>query len=308
MEIALLQQIISQEARAGGSSTSGVTSAYVTEGNFSAGSYQGYPAIGPHSIYVTDYRGCNPSTGGFTSQISELRTYMGNTDYAKCCFDYLCNAGGERNNTSQATIYGLNSGQRVHVGDEKSMGHEQPFMASNNDTSYGPIFIEAIFLRNRTTSSQTFSANHSGASYWASGYDGSGGYAFIYNNSALGSITNYSTQSLWSYTSSTTNTNRSFNITVPAGCTFVICSAHTMYYWTTFSNGGHWYYKSSWDWGSNFTSGNFIPDLRCTASMLSLRDRTELPSTTVAQPSSAGGNLSLLAIPKMAYNAYGDHP
>lgn len=280
MEIAVLQQLISQEARAGGGGGGGnsTESRFITEGRFANGSETDQEVMGPPFLFATGYRHCWPSHGKYTTQFG-IRTYSQDVSYAEPMVSWLYQGGnwGGGNNSS-SSFDGLGSGLICYHTNERGDAFAKPFQVPDNSTSYGPIAIGIFFVRNTSTSAATFSYTQSMSSYWSSGYDGCGVSAFVFDNANLSSVTDVSFQNLWNYTGSTVGTQSGVSVNVPAGCTAAILCSQTMYYWTTYSSGGHWYYHFGFDWSSTFTGGNsvFRPDLRSTAAFWMLRDMDSL--------------------------------
>ena len=279
MEIAVLQQLISQESRAGTSGGGGgVEGRFITEGRFANGSYTTHEVMGPPVLYATGYRACWPSSGSYTSQYND-RTYISSQGYADANVSWLYQGGNWGGGNNSGTNFdGLGSGLICEHTDEYGCNVSKPFNVPNNSTSYGPKLVGVFFVRNTSNSAATFSWSVAQASYWSSGYDGMGVSAYVFNNSALSAVSSTNFQNLWNYTGSTSGNNSSVSISVPAGCTAAILFAQTMYYWTSFSSGGHWFYHFGHSWGSMFSNANatFKPDLRTTAAFWMLRDMDAL--------------------------------
>jgi hypothetical protein len=280
MEMAILQQLISQEKRAGtGGGLSGVSSTFITEGNYDNGSYTDYPVLAAPMLYATGYRSCWPSSGGSSHTSENIRTYAASQSYVEPIISWLYMGGhwgGGGNSTSNWN--GTGSGLQCHFWSEEGEAITKPFNVPNNSSSYGPIMAGVMFIRNIATSTQTLSFNASQAAYWSSGYDGSGVSAFVFNTDTLSTVTDCSWSNLWSYQGSTAETASSCSVNVPAGHTVALLFSQTMNYWTSFSSGGHWFYHLGVDWGSTFDNSNpdWAADLRTTAAFYSLRDMNRL--------------------------------
>ena len=309
MEMAILQQLISQEKRAGtGGGGADVSSTFITEGNYDNGSYTYSPVMAAPMLYATGYRSCWPSSGNSSHTTENLRTYSAAASYAEPIVSWLYMGGhwgGGSNSTSSWN--GTGSGVQCHFWSEEGEAFMKTFNVPNNSTSYGPIMAGVMFLRNVTTSTQTLSFTPSQASYWASGYDGAGVSAWVFNSDTLSTVTDADWSNLWSYTGSTTNTQSGCSISVPAGRTVAILFSQTMYYWTTYSNGGHWFYHMGVNWGSTFNSSSpvFKADLRTTASFYSLRDMDSLDLSD--HPYSNNGKNILVKSANMAADYFGDY-
>ena len=309
MEMAILQQLISQEKRAGtGGGGADVSSTFITEGNYANGSYTDFPVLAAPMLYATGYRNCWPSSGQSSHTSENIRTYQAADSYAEPILSWLYMGGHWGGGGNSASNWnGTGSGVQVHFWSEEGEAITKPFNVPNNNTSYGPMMAGLMFVRNITTSAQTLTFQSSQASYWSSGYDGVGVSAYVFNSDTLSTVTGVSWTNLYSYTGSSNVHNSGCSISVPAGRTVALLFSQTMHYWTTFSSGGHWLYHMGVDWGSTFddSSPKFAADLRTTASFYALRDMDSL-SLSDHHYANNGKNI-LVKSANMAADYFGDY-
>lgn len=122
-----------------------------------------------------------------------------------------------------------------------------------------------IFLRNfNPSSSQSMTWYHGGTTYWNQGSGGMGAGILTPNSSTYSGTTGMSFSNLWDYSNSTSNTNNSYTVTIPANTTIALIMGTSSYYYTN-------NYSWNWQWLHNYCyslqswSNNWIqPDMRLT--------------------------------------------
>lgn len=290
MEIANLQQIISQETRAGGSG-GGIADQYATASTTA-------PVVYP-TLVAFNERANSPHGPNFSSTTplgTQFETKIQNEAAASPVVHHLLMGGLEyassTRSTASETIYGTNT----------ETSYVNTWLVSNNNTSWGPCMMSMFFVRNPTAADITTSFTDKNTSYWASGYDGSGRCMYTPNSTNYADVTSVNYASVWSSTSNSVGLQTTANFTVPAGKTVCLVHAHTAFNWTSFSSGGHWYtsyqpYTQSM-WGSGL-----VPDLKMHAAAEQLRDRDAISSSL----GETDGSAILAKLYNIAGEAFGEN-
>ena len=291
MEIANLQQIISQESRAGGAS-GGISDKYASASTTAPVVYPTLVAFNErsNSAHGPNFSSSTPTYGNVIySQIS--------TDAAASPILYhllmgdFQTVGGTRATASE-TIYGTKA----------ETGYTNTWLVSNNQTSYGPFMMSLMFARNPTNTAITTAMTDYTSSYWSSGYDGSGRCMYTPNSHNYASVTNCAHSSLWTSTNSSYSFGINATVTVPANQTVALMHCATAMYWTSFSSGGHWYVNYRPQTATMWSSG-LVPDLKMHAAAQQLRD-TEIWPNGMGE---TNGTAILTKIYNMAGEAFGEN-
>lgn len=114
-----------------------------------------------------------------------------------------------------------------------------------NSTSYNPVSIMMMPIRNNAGSSRTITIYGMHSSYWSSGYDGSS--LWVYHPGQNGTYNFVS--GTWTNLGQRTGNNSygltwSANISIPANTTVVVMQVATSYYWTN-SGGIYWMFDQN---------------------------------------------------------------
>ena len=291
MEIANLQQIISQESRVG-SGGGGISDTYVSS---STTAPVVYPTLVAFNERANSAWGpnCDATTPTYNNQ---LNTRIHSDAYASPFLYHLLmgdfQTAGSTRATASETIYGTKA----------ETGYSNTWLTSSNNTNYGPFMMSMFFVRNPTNTQISTSFTDYTSSYWQSGYDGAGRCMYTPNSHNYASVTNCAFSSKWSYTSTSTGHGAATNITVPANQTVCLMHAATAYYWTTFNNGGHWYVNYRPQTASMWSSG-LVPDLKMHAAAEQLRDRDSISESL----GEMDGSAILTKLYNMAGEAFGEN-
>ena len=235
MKAHILNALAQNEASLSGSSPSSGAVPYIANVSPRAGNPHTWPAI--TKMYN---RGNNGAPGGFTSGAywTTWYTYGNNANsLAQICgmaFPNLrqntCSSGEHMSGGPHRAIY--SKGGLLGVKGAKSV--------SNNNVSYAPFSQILVFIKNVTGSTINHTIENRYASYWSSGHDGSGAVLVTPNSATKSTTTQVTLSTPWQLTSSSTGSNTSYNISIPANTTVALIQTCSYYHWTTFSSGGHW--------------------------------------------------------------------
>tara|TARA_B110000208_G_scaffold190748_1_gene255480 strand:- start:2207 stop:3082 length:876 start_codon:yes stop_codon:yes gene_type:complete len=290
MEIANLQQIISQEKRAGGS-TGGIADQYTTASTTA-------PVVYP-TLVAFNERSNSPHGPNFSATTpvgTGIYTRINNAGNASPIVYHLLMGGFETasgtRSTASETIYGTTV----------ETSYTNTWLVSNQSTGYGPFMMSMFFVRNPTAADITTSFTDKNSSYWNSGYDGSGRCMYTPNSTNYADVTSVGYANIWNSSGSSTGLQSAANFTVPAGKTVCLMHACTAQYWTTFSNGGHWYTNYQPHTSQMWTSG-LVPDLKMHAAAEQLRDRDAI-GTSLGE---ADGSAILAKLYNIAGEAFGEN-
>jgi hypothetical protein len=287
MEIATLQQIISQESRAGSGASDSPANTFISESNQGA-------TNNPLTIPVItgeNVRGNTP-IGPWTSD--NFYVYMNSINDAGRIVHFLL--GGQMNSFPD------HQGRPPEIQFHNRRGGIDcnTVVVPNNNVSYGPFYASLHFVRNPTSSAISFSYTNSTASKWQSGYDGAGAGILTPNATTYAGVTDFTWSSKYTYNSSTYIYNGTIAHTVQPGETIAIVTAHTFVDWTTFSNGGHWSKNFNPQY-NNLWTGGLVPDYKLYAAYHQLRDRDSVSSTKTT------GISGLVDIYNMAGASFGEN-
>ena len=286
MEIATLQQIISQEGRASGGAGSSPANTFISESNQSGNNPLTIPVITAESS-----RGCSPGNG-WTSQHN-----------AYC----LLNSKDRVNPFVHFLLKGrMDDNENLGRAPELMFHHHyggtdcNSVLVTNFNQSYLPFYCSLHFVRNPTSSAISFSYTNRVTSQWQSGYDGAGAAVLTPNATTYAGVTDFSYSNKYTYTGSTQDYTGTISHTVQPGETIAIVTAGSFYYWTTFSNGAHLTKTFNPKYNNLYTNG-LVPDYKLYAAHHQLRDRDTVSST----PST--GLAGLASIYNMAGTAFGEN-
>jgi len=115
-----------------------------------------------------------------------------------------------------------------------------------NSTSYNPVSILMMPIRNHSNISKTITIYGMHSSYWSSGHDGSS--LWVYSPGQNGTYSGV-TSGTWTNLGQRTGNSSygltwSANITIPAQTTYVVMQVATSYYWTN-TGGIFWMYDQN---------------------------------------------------------------
>jgi len=290
MEITNLQQIISQETRAGGSS-GGIADQYATASTTAPVVYPTLVAFNEraNSPHGPNFEYSTPSGNNF------YNTITGDANASPVVYHLLMgglqNEAGTRSTASE-TIYGTTT----------ETSYSNTWLTSSNNTSYGPFMMSMFFVRNPTAADITTSFTDKNSGYWSSGHDGSGRCMYTPNSTNYADVTSVGYSSLWSSTSSGGGIQTTANFTVPAGKTVCLVHSCNSSFWASFSSGGHWYINYQPRTTAMWTSG-LVPDLKMHAAAEQLRDRDAISSSL----GETNGSAILAKLYNIAGEAFGEN-
>lgn len=286
MEIATLQQIISQEGRAAGGVGNSPANTFISEG--------------PQT-------GNNPLTIPVITAESSRGSSLANTWTTQHGVYVNLNSKNSMNPMVHFLLKGrMDNNENVGRAPELMFHHRyggtdcNSVLVTSVNTSYLPFYCSLHFVRNPTSSAISFSYTNYTSSYWQSGYDGAGAAVLTPNATTYAGVTDFSYSNKYSYSGSTSDYQGTISHTVQPGETIAIVTAGTFYYWTNFSNGAHLTKTFNPRYNNLYTSG-LVPDYKLYAAHHQLRDRDTVSST----PST--GLSGLASIYNMAGAAFGEN-
>lgn len=154
-------------------------------------------------------------------------------------------------------------------------GGERTTNTISNNTSYGPMRFNVMFLRNHhpsLTKSRTMWGHYS--NYWSAGYEGSGVAIGTPNvNNSYSTVSDVS----WSVPVNRSSGNSaytwSWNVSIPPRTTVAVVQANSMYYWTS-SGGYRWFdINKFYNLDSTFGDSWIQPDMKMTFAAWTYNDR-----------------------------------
>jgi len=286
MEIATLQQIISQEGRASGGAGNSPANTFISESNQSGNNPLTIPVITAESS-----RGCSPGNNWTSQHNAYCRM---NSKAQVNPFVHFLLKGRMDDNENLGRAPELMFHHRYGGTDCNSV------LVANFNQSYLPFYCSLHFVRNPTSSAISFSYTNRTSSFYQSGYDGAGAVVLTPNATTYAGVTDFSYSNKYAYNGSTFEYNGTISHTVQPGETIAIVTAGTFYFWTTYTNGAHLTKVFNPNYNNLYTGG-LVPDYKLYAAHHQLRDRDTVSST----PST--GLAGLASIYNMAGAAFGEN-
>lgn len=286
MEIATLQQIISQESRAGSGASDSPANTFISESNQgSTNNPLTIPVITAEST-----RANTPVNGWGDNSFSTYLTYSNDVDLI---VHYLL--GGQ-------VTAGYDQGRPPEIQFHNKHGGIDcnNVLVANHQIAYPPFYCSLHFVRNPTSSAISFSYTNYTSSNWNSGYDGAGAAVLTPNATTYAGVTSFTKSTKYQYSGSTASYGGSISHTVQPGETIAIVTSGSFTYWTTFSNGGHWSKNFNPQY-NNLWTGGLVPDYKLYAAHHQLRDRNSVSSTSTT------GISGLVDIYNMAGASFGEN-
>lgn len=124
------------------------------------------------------------------------------------------------------------SRQQMSAGGNR-VGSQQDLIVYSSSTSYNPVSILMMPIRNNAGSSRTITIYGMHSSYWSSGYDGSS--LWVYHPGQNGTYSGVTSGTWTNLGQRTGNSNYgltwSANISIPANTTVVVMQVATSHYW-----------------------------------------------------------------------------
>jgi hypothetical protein len=287
MELATLQQIISQETRAGSGASDSPANTFISESNQGS---TNHPLTIP--VITAESSRANTPTGGY-SNAHGLHVYMNSKTATQPIVHFLL--AGEMNPTQDV-------GRPPEIQFHHKFGGIDcnSLITANNNTSYGPFYCSLHFVRNPTSSAISFNYTNYTSSYWSSGYDGAGAAVLHPDSTTYAGVTDFTWTNQYSYTGGTASYGGTIGSTVQPGQTIAIVTAGTFYHWTTITNGGHWTKNFNPQYNNLYTGG-LVPDYKLYAAHHQLRDRDTITSTPTT------GITGLAKVYNIAGTAFGEN-
>jgi hypothetical protein len=142
-----------------------------------------------------------------------------------------------------------------------------------NNTSYGPIGIRTMFVRNfHPTLSKTVTFYTHTSNYYSAGYEGSSLFGCIPNTNKYSTATNTTFTNIWNRSGGNSYYTDSGTLTIPASTTAMITLTNSMYYWTSSGNYQWADINKFYNLDTTFSDPYIQPDMRMTYTYLQMND------------------------------------
>lgn len=221
------------------------------------------------------------------------RTYYayagaGANDYYTPCMALESLRGSGRTNYSAFGQQGNNISNRGLIfakHDDIGLSTTQQF-AGRATSGYNPIGVVAMFIRNPTGSDVTRTVNNTKSNYWESGYEGGSAWVYTPNSTAYSTTTGGTWQNVQSRTSSNSQYNETYSITVPAGKTVILISLASGWYhgsWSYYTE--HSVVNKIYNLNTTLFDGTLESDMRMTQTFHQAHMGGYTGHPTVANPS-----------------------